>query len=268
LKTIRIDYFCYKKRDFRHRFGGTYQTGGKGMIKTSVAAAISLFAFLLSAQTVSAASVNHCGPTICYTYDDAQAAVALFGLPTFVGDAVRFLPPSFRAQSDAGVAQNTPLASRDTVVANFRFDRVYSGTGKDIGFIRVVEAGDYEIINGDDVGVDLFVQAASNVDAFDVTTAINSFDASGDSGGLQKWQLDAIIKPLVDPSDIWGAGWLDSSDMALNIQNTLTAYTTDTGETAWIQKKITLVVSEVPVPAAVWLFGSALAGLGWMRRRA
>jgi hypothetical protein len=27
------------------------------------------------------------------------------------------------------------------------------------------------------------------------------------------------------------------------------------------------VVSVVPIPAAVWLFGSALAGLGWMRRR-
>jgi len=27
-----------------------------------------------------------------------------------------------------------------------------------------------------------------------------------------------------------------------------------------------IVVSAVPVPAAVWLFGSALAGLGWLRR--
>jgi hypothetical protein len=26
-------------------------------------------------------------------------------------------------------------------------------------------------------------------------------------------------------------------------------------------------VSAIPVPAAVWLFGSALAGLGWMRRK-
>jgi len=26
-------------------------------------------------------------------------------------------------------------------------------------------------------------------------------------------------------------------------------------------------VSSVPIPAAVWLFGSALGGLGWMRRR-
>ena len=28
-----------------------------------------------------------------------------------------------------------------------------------------------------------------------------------------------------------------------------------------------VMVSAVPVPAAVWLFGSALAGLGWMRRK-
>jgi len=29
-----------------------------------------------------------------------------------------------------------------------------------------------------------------------------------------------------------------------------------------------LTITAVPVPAAVWLFGSALAGLGWVRRRA
>ena len=28
-----------------------------------------------------------------------------------------------------------------------------------------------------------------------------------------------------------------------------------------------ITVSEVPIPAAVWLFGSALAGLGWIRRK-
>ena len=29
----------------------------------------------------------------------------------------------------------------------------------------------------------------------------------------------------------------------------------------------TVTASAVPIPAAVWLFGSALAGLGWMRRK-
>jgi hypothetical protein len=28
-----------------------------------------------------------------------------------------------------------------------------------------------------------------------------------------------------------------------------------------------VMITAVPVPAAVWLFGSALAGLGWMRRK-
>ncbi|MCP4833046.1 MAG: VPLPA-CTERM sorting domain-containing protein, partial [Gammaproteobacteria bacterium] len=28
-----------------------------------------------------------------------------------------------------------------------------------------------------------------------------------------------------------------------------------------------VVGAAVPIPAAVWLFGSALAGLGWIRRK-
>ncbi|HJP04021.1 MAG: VPLPA-CTERM sorting domain-containing protein [Gammaproteobacteria bacterium] len=28
-----------------------------------------------------------------------------------------------------------------------------------------------------------------------------------------------------------------------------------------------IALTAVPVPAAAWLFGSALAGLGWIRRR-
>jgi hypothetical protein len=237
------------------------------MIKTSVATAISLFAFLLSAQTASALSVTQCGPNICYTYDNAQAAVTEFGQPTLVGDSIRFLPPSFRAQSDDGVAQSDPGISRDTATANFIFNDVYTLSGNDIYSITVIEAGDYEIINDGDVTVDLYLQAANNNNGLDLTTATSSLDFVGDSAGLQKWQLDATLRPLTDPSDLLGTPWSESSSLALNIQNTLTAYTDANGETAWVQKKITLVVSEVPVPASVWLFGSGLGLLGWIRRR-
>lgn len=230
------------------------------MIKTSMAAAISLFAFVISAQTASAAPVTQCGPTICYTYDDAQVAVGLFGQPTLVGDSVRFLPPNFRAQSDDG-------ALTDTATANFIFDDVYTKSGNDIYSIRVIESGDYEITNGDWVSADMYLQIANNNNALDLTSSLSSFDASGDSGGIQRWMLDDTIRPLEDQSDLLGTPWADSSSLALNIQNTLQAYTDANGETAWIQKKITLSISEVPVPAAVWLFGSALAGLGWLRRR-
>jgi hypothetical protein len=37
-----------------------------------------------------------------------------------------------------------------------------------------------------------------------------------------------------------------------------------TGAQAFVDN---IVVSTVPIPAAVWLFGSALAGLGWIRRK-
>ena len=228
------------------------------MFKTSVAAAISLFAFLLSAQA-NALSVTQCGPTICYKYDDAQAAVAEFGQPTFIGDVVRFLPPSFRAQSDDG-------AGFDTATANFIFDDVYTLSGADIGYIGVTEYGDYEITNGDSVSADLYLQIASNVDGLNFATTTASFDAVGDSGGLQQWNLAAHLNPDQE-LNLFGDTWDVANSMSLNIQNTLQAYTNADGETAWIQKKISLTVSEVPVPAAVWMFGSGLGLLGFLRRR-
>jgi hypothetical protein len=235
------------------------------MIKTSVAAAISLFA-LMSAQTASAVTLDTlCGPTICYEYDQDQVAVDIFGLPTLVGDALRFLPPSFRAQSDDGGLLNNGFT--DTATGNFIFSDVYTVSGKDIYSITVYEAGDYEITNGDWVSADLYLLINNNNDVFDSTSSTVSFDAAGDSGGLQRWQLSNTIKPLEDPGDILPFPWSSSSSMTLNIQDTLQAYTDANGESAWIQKKVTLVVSEVPVPAAVWMFGSGLGLLGFLRRR-
>ena len=41
----------------------------------------------------------------------------------------------------------------------------------------------------------------------------------------------------------------------------------DTGTYEWTWEGDSVTLSIVPIPAAVWLFGSALAGLGWMRRK-
>ena len=57
-----------------------------------------------------------------------------------------------------------------------------------------------------------------------------------------------------------------ADDMRVSIQNTLRA-NAGNGELAWIQKKVTLVTTVVPVPAAVWLLGSGLGVLGLLRRR-
>ena len=42
-------------------------------------------------------------------------------------------------------------------------------------------------------------------------------------------------------------------------------YVTDPNPNGGMQMSVS--VSAIPIPAAVWLFGSALAGLGWMRRK-
>lgn len=222
------------------------------MRKSAIFASLTTTAAAL-AVSAQAATVTLCGPTICYEYDDAQVAAAAFGQPTLVGDTLRFLPAEFIALSADG-------GGFDWSAATFRLDRIYSTTGQDIISLSVLETGDYEITGGGAVSADLYLLAASNLSGSEFAVATAAFDASGDSGGLQEWAIEAEILPAA----VFAGG---ASDMALQIQNFLTAVTSGEGELAWIQKKLVLEVAVVPVPAAVWLFASALGLLGFVRRR-
>lgn len=204
--------------------------------------------------TAQAATVTECGVTVCYEYDDSQPGIAKFGLPTLIGDTMRFTPNDWKAESANGGA--------DIDSATFVFDRVWSISGADLIDISAAESGDYRIQNGGSVDADLFIQTASNLNAFDVATETDSFGASGDSGGIQQWSMNAMINPLAE----FGAG--ASNDFSVTLQNTLAAITSESGDLAWIQKKLVLGVAVIPIPAAVWLFGSALGLLVWVRRRA
>lgn len=222
------------------------------MRKTGLLASLTVAAAAL-AGGAHAATVTLCGPTICYEYDDAQAAAAAFGQPTLIGDSLRFLPADFLAISANG-------AGFDWEAATFLISRIYSTTGQDIISISVFETGDYEIAGGGSVSTDLYLLAASNLSGSDFAVATAAFGASGDSGGLQEWAIEAEILPAA----VFNGA---ASDLALQIQNFLTAVTNNNGELAWIQKKLVLEVAVVPVPAAVWLFASALGLLGFVRRR-
>jgi hypothetical protein len=57
---------------------------------------------------------------------------------------------------------------------------------------------------------------------------------------------------------VFGAGWSNLTSVDFGATNGL-------GLNGVVIDNI--VVSNVPVPAAAWLFGSALAGLGWLRRK-
>ena len=57
-----------------------------------------------------------------------------------------------------------------------------------------------------------------------------------------------------------------ANDISVSIQNTLVATTDATGETAWIQKKLSFTaITEAPLRAGAWLFGSALVGLAGIK---
>jgi len=100
--------------------------------------------------------------------------------------------------------------------------------------------------------------------ATDGTSALLNFSDTGDTGGMLIDTLTAILYPSAAFTGI-------ANNMQVSIQNTLRAFTGAAGEDALIQKKFTLVtqtLTSVPVPAAAWLLGGALAGLGWLRRLA
>jgi hypothetical protein len=210
-----------------------------------------LLSAIFVTQTASAASVTQCGPTICYAYDDAQAAVSLYGTPTLIGDALRFLPQNFRTQSDDGEGLTSATAS-------FFFDNVYSISGEAIDEIMVSEFGDYEITNGDRVSDELTLNAVNNLGAG--TASENElFNATGGSTGLQRWAIDNTL-------DV--SSQFLSNDLNLTVVNLLEAETNAQGETAWIQKKLEIqAVAAVPLPAGAWLMISALGALGGLMRR-
>jgi hypothetical protein len=80
--------------------------------------------------------------------------------------------------------------------------------------------------------------------------------ALADTGGsLALWNISSSLN-LNDVS-----GWGSDTEVRLTVQNLLTAETTALGENAFIQKKFSISIPQIPVPAAVWLFGSGLIGL-------
>lgn len=207
-----------------------------------------------------AAVVTACGPNICYEYDDAQAAIVLTGAPTLVGDDMQFLPAAFGAHS-------TGVAGWHLTTANFIFARVYTVNPlNEIATFHAFEEFDYEIITDGEVRATLYTQARSNLVSADTTSTLINWSDAGDTGGAQIETLNAYLFPAAHFVAL-------AQDMRVTIQNTLRAYADALAEDAFIQKKFTLMAvttqpapAVVPVPATLWLLGSALGLLGIARR--
>lgn len=208
-----------------------------------------------------AAIITQPGTDVDFTYDDDT----LFGTGTVVGNSIFFTPTTFKAESLNDDGAVSPIGVN---TLNITVD-VTSGGGYEITNFQLAEIGDYLLTGNDSsVSASARLQVSSNT-----TTCgfFNCMDSEIDNvGGLTtigtttEWSAGVGID-LADTS-----GWGSDSSVVAQIQNNLLATSTVIGESAMIQKKaagVGLVINPIPVPAAVWLFGSALGLLGWMRRR-
>lgn len=238
-----------------------------GVVSKIVRSAVAVSLAGLFSVSAQAAQVTLVGDNITYVYDDAQSAIGLFGDPILVGDVIVFTPTTFSAESANG-------AGTDITTATFKFDSVYHNDGLALQTLTVNEDGDYFIDGDGEVGVDLFLQGVTNPGGGTLGSgnSLASWSTDADTGGaFDTWgpltgTLD--ITSFESPAVLGSTPVGDQTDIAVSIQNTLRAETANDGTSdAFIQKKLTFAVAAVPVPAAVWLFGSALLGLLAVGRR-
>lgn len=204
----------------------------------------------LASLSANAAIVTLYGDDVSFTFDDAT----LYGSGTVVGNNIYFTPADFKAESlnGAGLVQASEMLNLQVEVTT---------AGYWLEEFALNELGDY-LLNGAGASASASgtFSVSSNTNA---NSDSNNFDAGPLTvqGALTEWSTSSFI-------DI---SWGTDTDVDIDIMNLLQASTTDLGEQALVQKKVGLVgveITAVPVPAAVWLFGSALGMLGWLRRKA
>jgi hypothetical protein len=124
------------------------------------------------------------------------------------------------------------------------------GTSVDIdGWLRVFDWFDPVPVFGTEESANLLVSGVLNIQ----------------DGALHNWSASAGF-------DLTTATWDGLDHVGLTLQNNLSAVSMASGESAWIQKKavgveVSISTSVIPVPGAVWLFGSGLLGLAGVARK-
>jgi len=222
------------------------------------------FTLILFAATANGASVTVNGDNVKFTYDDSS----LYGTANVIGNTIFFTPTTFTAESLDGAGLVQTSASLAITI-----EILPASAGLAMNTFQLLENGDYKL-NGGGTSVSAVGELTidSQTSAFSDSNLFNA-GALTVPGGPTDWSAGTTIN-LGDT-----LGWDMDTSVIMTLDNTLSATSSlsGVGEQAFIQKKfegdaigitIDLTASgAVPVPAAVWLFGSALGLLGWLRRR-
>jgi len=215
----------------------------------------------VSTQSAQADIVHLEGTTVDFYYDTAGVN-PLFGAIYVSGDTIFATPTSFSASASGGLTDITSATGTIQVIAK---------TGFNLSGVTVSEGGDYSVSNSTssvDVGASLrlFDWATPLPGGTEENTNLTLASAFVNDGTLRGWSASGGF-------DMTTPTWDGISNVGLRLTNVLTATSVD-GGTAYIDKSIVGGIgftfeTVVPVPAAVWLFGSGLIGLfGFARRKA
>jgi len=218
-----------------------------------------LGALVLCAGSGAQAAIVHLeGATVDFYYDDAQPGMAAYGALSAIGDSIFATPTTFIAESLNGTGDSFSALGTVQVVlkSGYRFDSV-----------QVAQRGDY-LLNGAGASVsvsgDLTIEDSSNPATALSTTMTSSSDFTINDNALHAWSSSGAF-------DV--SSWTTVTSVDLSLDTMLLANTGAAGERAYIEKKftggglVTIMTTPIPVPAAVWLFGSGLIALTGFARR-
>jgi len=212
----------------------------------------------LGMVTANAAIVTINGDDVSFTYDNAT----LYGTANVIGNTIFFFPTAFRAESTNGSPSIDSISETLSIEVNAITE------GFSLSTLMISEDGDYRVD-----GAGSSVTANGLFRATSLTTLCSGFSPCQDEAFLNAgallqtgtsndpWSMGGTINMNNTP------GWGSDTSLNLTIENNLSATTLASGEIAWIEKKFSVTIPGVPVPAAVWLFGSGLLGLVGIARR-
>jgi len=219
-------------------------------------AAVSLFSICTLSN---AATVHLAGDTVDFYYDDSQSGMSAYGTLSAVGNSIFAQSVNLSADASNGSSTSTNALGTITIVAH---------TGYSFDFMQVAQFGDYSVSgSGASVNVSgtLFVEDSDNSSTLSVST-LSVTGLGLNDGQTHEWQATSGF-------DLSTATWNNVNSIELSLDTLLSATTSTSGESAFTESKfvgggmVTIETSVVPVPAAIWLFGSGLLGLASIARR-
>lgn len=184
---------------------------------------------------------------------------SLYGAPILAGNATLLFPTNFSSTATGGAADTTDGTLEMTLSAK---------TGFAISGVRITEIGSYALTgtNGT-VNTNASVSGTLTVGGSSVPLAPTS------TGGTLSFAMPNDSTGSYNATAYLDFSGLGYTELAFSLSNLL-ATNSEAGTTATIQKsfesnkvEVEFFTAPVPLPGALWLLGSALGPLCWMRRR-